>query len=141
MFGSRLIRTMHSSYQEWKKKRAGLTDTSTPAAGGAGTNSMRPSSRVARAPSMSENGPTTGILSFNQMKRMEMGATYRPPSEVGTVRSVRSVMTVEEQVTGLEKRIDEIAQDQQKTQMLLAEILSRLDKGTKPSRVDGSSKA
>lgn len=136
------LRKMQSTFAQWQEKRANRGPSSS-------------SRAVERTPSVSSRVATTprppgsasdGILSFSQMQRSNRPPSRRPPSEVGSVRSVRSVMTVEEQVNDLEQKVDQLmaAQEaaavrEEQTQRLLEELLKRtpapsVDMSSKPTR-------
>lgn len=119
---------MHSSYADWVKSREGKGPRRRAAEVASAT---RPSSRITVEP-RGIGAPSDGILTFNQMQRGNYPPSRRTPSEVGSVRSVRSVMTVEEQISDIEKKMDYLMAAQQKTQeqvevtqRLLEELLSR----------------
>jgi len=128
---------MQASFEEWKKNRDGRGRPSPPR-----PRAPSVTSRVALA-IPSEEPSSSGVYSYNQMKRVEKGPSHRPPSEVGSVRSYRSVMTVEEQVSALERKVDDLITAQKEaaerdrvTQELLADVLRQLsvNKGSGKSK-------
>lgn len=121
----KLVRKMHSSFSEWKKAQKGDTGAS-----GGTPRSNLASSRFTVEP---RKETVSGVYSYNQMKRLDKGPSVRPPSVIGSIRSIRSVLTVEEQVTELEKKVDllieaqhEAAEREKVTQLLLAQIAKQL---------------
>jgi chromosome segregation ATPase len=59
------------------------------------------------------------------MKRVSTGGN-KPPSEVGSIRSFRSVQTIEEQVDRLEEDLESLRKAQQDTNNKLDQILNML---------------
>jgi hypothetical protein len=133
---SSLLCNMHSSFSEWKKRR----DTR-----GAGDKpSSQAGPNTSRVKTFPERGPESlsGVQSFGQMVRTSQERKGRPASEVGSVRSYRSVMTVEEQVTEVERQVKEMKEEleemkakTEETNTLLKEFLltqSRKGEAKKP---------
>lgn len=115
---------MQSSFASWKRQQGSSKGaTSYPAA---------VTSRVGMAATV-EPPPSDGVYSYNQMKRVTTARSHRPPSEVGTIRSVRSVMTVEEQMGEMERKMDDVLSEQQATREALAAILQKLEALGSPS--------
>lgn len=112
-----LIR-MLPGYHEWVQRRQGRAPVSTP------TNVNPSTSYVATQPA-AEARTSTGVLSYNQMKRLS-GGGGRPPSEVGSIRSFKSVQTVEEQVTQLEETVRKLQLNQEETNDKLDQVLKLL---------------
>lgn len=129
------ITMLNSSYAQWKAERDQKRGKPTTASSVRG-----PSSRVETSRQSAEH-TQDGVYSFNQMKRVERERKGRPASEVGSIRSFQSVMTVEEQVNSLEKTVETIEermgeQEKQLTQQnqLLMEILRRLPESASASK-------
>lgn len=148
MLWSSFYRKMHSTFEEWKQARRGNASSprSPPSASG-----RRPPSLTSRVvtPLPTEGQASDGVMSFNQMRRTESTRRHRPPSEVGSVRSLQSVLTVEEQVDALDAKISNTAADvadlrrqSEQTQKLLAAILEEMKKvsSTATSKGDESKK-
>jgi len=124
------ILKMHSTFDEWKKRREGR------AGGGSTKGGKGPvTSRVKTFP---EGQPesSSGVQSYNQMMRVARERGARPPSEVGSVRSYRSVMTVEEQVGEVERQLEEVKEDIQEmkaqaaeTHALLKQLIAAQEQG------------
>jgi hypothetical protein len=133
-----LLFKMHNSFKEWQAKRDGKALNPSHGSPPSRREPVLASSRVSTSRGKGEI-TTDGVYSYNQMVRLEKGKSYRPPSEVGTVRSVRSVMTVEEQVDDLSRQVVEtkesvkrLEEQTEKTQALLQEILTSLKTGQVP---------
>jgi hypothetical protein len=109
---------MLTNYQEWARQREGK-------GGGKAPNQKRPSSIKAASIKPAETPGTGGILSYNQMKRTSM-PHGRAPSEVGSIRSFRSVQTMEERVDMLDEAVTKLSQGQAETQAKLDQILTLL---------------
>lgn len=109
---------MLSGYKEWAEKR-GQSAKVNPVPRRA--NTVKQPTTVKSIEAI----PTGGVLSYNQMKRINSGGA-RPPSEVGSIRSFRSVQTVEEQVGKLENQVQELAEAQQQMETKIDQILSLL---------------
>lgn len=121
----RVIRKMLSGYQEWVEKKGGRMDGQ-----GKGKHPARPM-RVSTVQTR-EPAPSGGVMSYNQMRRLSSSGA-RPPSEVGSIRSFRSVQTVEEQVNQLEEKVQDLAATQQEMDAKLNQILTILTK-TEPKK-------
>lgn len=108
---------MITTFDQWKKGKGGPAGTSTPkgpssSSGHRAVTSPAPQERV-----------TGGVLSYSQMTRMARNPSIKSPSEVGSVRSYRSVMTVEEQVSTLDSKVDALMEANRETQRLLQQLL------------------
>lgn len=110
-----IIDNMHSSFADWKKKREERGGTKD---GRLGATSS--TSRV-RTTDAREVGIGNEIQSFGQMVRLSGTIPGRPASAVGSVRSYRSVMTVEEQVTAVERQVEEVKEEVQSIKTALEE--------------------
>lgn len=111
-----LISKMLSNFQEWQDKRNRGKSGREKHQAGPGTYATFP---------QSESSPTGGVMSYNQMSRVSQ-VHGRPPSVVGSVRSFRSVRTVEERVEQLECTMDSIVKTQEEMNQTQAQILSQL---------------
>lgn len=118
--------SVQASFEEWKRAK-GLHQSQPRTAAAPLT------SRVSTQKEREEALPSNGAYSFSQMQRLEARARYQPPSEIGSVRSVRSVMTVEEQVSNMERRLEEVLEEQkatrkrdQETQKMLKAIWDKI---------------
>lgn len=109
---------MLPGYQDWVKKRRGRVTQG-------GGSIIQPIGVGSRPPSQLIVDPAAGVLSYSQMRRVGGGGN-KPPSEVGSIRSFRSVQTIEEQVDRLEGDVEGLKKAQQETNTKLDQIISLL---------------
>lgn len=114
------VKMMHGSYSEWKAKRDLQRRSGTKPA------SVRSVTSRVKTSQGQQEYTSDGVYTFNQMQRAEREKKGRPASEVGSVRSVQSVMTVEEQVNTLERKVDQLEETLTSHEILLRKILERL---------------
>lgn len=123
-FLPRWLKAMLTNYQDWQKKRnEGVR--------GKGKDRARPAEGRPQIIPKESQGGASGVLSYNQMKRMSAGGSIRAPSEVGSIRSFRSVQTIEEQVSQLEDRVQGLADNQKEIDTKLDQILLLLSQTKK----------
>lgn len=117
---------INTSFVEWKRSRGGGDKRK----GGrpSSASGSRPFTYSGKGPS----SPTGGVHSFSSMQRAERGASYRPPSEVGSVRSHRSTVTMEEDIEVLHSRVDSLVSKQEETNAKLDAIIEALRAGKGP---------
>jgi len=122
-----ILNKMHSSFDSWKEKRGKRGEKAR-----AGVD-LRPVTSRVRVMSIEGEGTSDGVQSFNQMMRTNRPPSERPASGLGSVRSFRSVMTVEEQVNAVEARMERVEEKVESIQekleennKLLAQVLESL---------------
>lgn len=136
-FSARLLTMITTSFNDWKKSREARSGSG--AKQTAPRTQDRPLSFVGKYPTST----TGGVDSFNSMKRAEKGKEFRPPSEVGSVRSFRSIATTEEQIEGMEQRLNKVEEGQNELSAKLDQILAVLStsQATASAKAEPSSPA
>lgn len=121
--------TMLSNYKEWQAQQR---------QGGRDKEKGKEGVRLPKAKVIPRDSslPTDGVMSYNQMRRVSTGGV-RPPSEVGSVRSFRSVLTVEDQVNMLEDKVQGIVENQKKMDAKIDQILALLATKEAPPKARG----
>lgn len=119
-----LIAMLHSSYSEWKAAKDGKRRIPAPLSP---TKEDRMSTTIeARGPFT----PTGGVDSFSSMMRAEQRSGYRPPSQVGSVRSFRSIRTTEEEIDALTQRVERTEQREREISDKLDQVLALLSQSS-----------
>lgn len=133
-----LFSKMHRTFQEWQNQKDRARNERK-----GKTYDRTTTSRVHTTHPTYPVG-SDGIASLNQVMRESQLSQRRPASEVGSIRSFRSVMTVEEQVGTLERKVEEletkidsVQAQSEKTNQLLVELLNQ----TKRAREDNQEPA
>jgi hypothetical protein len=112
----RLLISMLPGFKEWSERKDGGKKGYTASRGGGDRKKM------GTVP-LPEAAPSGGVLSYNQARRMSQGKN-KAPSEVGSIRSYRSVLTTEEQIRSLEEQVSDLSQQQQDTKLMVEKILA-----------------